>query len=592
MVRKDRKGDWSNPALIDQGGIINTNDNEGAAQFNSRYTTLYFTRCWNESREKDGCAIYKVGRMGATAWGQPEKLDLASDSSKAIGHPSLSSDESTIYFSADLPGGKGGKDIWMASRKGKTKAGGFGKPENLGPVINTDGDELFPFIRDDSILYFASNGHPGMGGLDIFRSVRHNGEWSKPENMKYPINTSFDDFAIIFNPDEPEEGFFTSNRPGGKGRDDIYSFVVPPLLFTLQETITDDRTLQPVAGAEVQVVGTNGKSMKYTSDDKGNYTFNKNQVSPNTTYEILVTKQDYFNDKGKETTVGLERSKDLVRNFVLMPIPKKPVVLPDILYDLNKWDLKPQFQDSLQGLIQTLDANENLVIELASHTDSRGSDELNDVLSQRRAQSVVDYLISRGIDAGRLVAKGYGKRVPRTLNKDITRDGYTFKAGIVLTDSLVNTLPNTQIREDAFALNRRTEFSILRNDYVPRVKPGKPAIAPIEVVANPEENSISYVDTKGEYMESTCYLNGITMKFDYDKKEPDFLIPAETAFQLLKDGVIGKDDFKGDAHQGDQRRSHSQQSRIHHQRAADRQKHREKRRYHRKYQAQECIAAR
>jgi len=365
--------------------------------------------------------------------------------------------------------------------------------------------------------------------------------------MKYPINTSFDDFAIIFNPDEPEEGYFSSNRPGGKGRDDIYSFVVPPLLFTLEGNITDDRTLQPVAGAEVQITGTNGKSMKYSSDDKGHFSFNKNQISPNTTFEIMVLKKDYFNEKGKETTVGLERSKDLVRNFILKPIPKKPVVLPDILYDLDKWDLKPQFQDSLQGLIQTLDANENIVIELAAHTDSRGTDERNDVLSQRRAQSVVDYLISRGIDADRLVAKGYGKRVPRTLAKDINKDGYLFKTTTVLTDTLINTLPNTQAKEAAHSLNRRTEFSILRNDYIPKLKPGKQIVSKIEVVENPEENSIPFILTKDDYLEATCYVNGITMKFDYDKKETDFFISADAAFQLLKDGTIDKNDFIGDA---------------------------------------------
>ncbi len=546
LAKKDRKGEWNNPVLLDQNEIINTKVNEGAAQFNSRYTTLYFTRCWNEPKKKLGCAIYKVGRMGTNTWAEPEKLDFGADSSRAIGHPSVSTDESTIYFSGDLPGGKGGKDIWMVSRKGKSKGAATGKPENLGPDINTPGDELFPFIRDDSVLYFASSGHPGMGGLDIFRSVRGaDGKWSKPENMKFPINTSADDFAIVFNPEEPEEGYFSSNRTGGKGKDDIYSFVVPPLLFTLEGNITDDRTLQPVPGALVQIVGTNGKSMKYTSDEKGHYSFNKNQISPNTTFEILVTKKDYFNEKGKETTVGLERSKDLTRNFVLQPIPKKPVVLPDILYDLDKYDLKPQFQDSLQGLIQTLDANETIVIELAAHTDSRGTDERNDVLSQRRAQSVVDYLISRGIDADRLVAKGYGKRVPRTLTKDITKDGFLFKSGTVLTDSLINTLPNTQAKEAAHSLNRRTEFSILRNDYIPKSKPGK-QISKIEVVENPEENSVPYTTNKDGFLEATCYLNGITTTFAYDKTEKEVFINPGFAMKLLKDGVIDKNDFKGD----------------------------------------------
>ena len=216
----------------------------------------------------------------------------------------------------------------MATKKGKTKGSGYGHAINLGPEINTAGDELFPFIREDSILYFSSNGHQGMGGLDIFRSVKQGDKWSKPENMKYPINSSSDDFGIVFNPDEPEEGYFSSNRPGGKGRDDIYSFVVPPLLFTLEGNVTDDRTLQPLQGVAVKIVGTNGKSVQYITDDKGHYSFNKNQIFPATTYEMMLTKKDYFNEKGKETTVGLEKSKDLAHNFILRPkyARSKPVL--------------------------------------------------------------------------------------------------------------------------------------------------------------------------------------------------------------------------------------------------------------------------
>lgn len=546
LARKDSKGDWNNPVPLDQGGTVNTKASEGAGTFNKRFIALYFTRCWNEEKKKNGCAIYKVSRTGATTWGEPEKLDLCKDSSKVVGHPSVNSEETALYFSSDLPGGHGGKDIWVVYKIGKSKSGAWGKPENLGPDINTAGDELFPFIRDDSILYFASNGLPGMGGLDIFRSVKRGDKWTKPENMRYPINSSFDDFGIVFSPEEEEAGYFSSNRPGGKGKDDIYSFVVPPLLFTLEGNITDDLSLQPVPGAKVRIVGTNGKSVEYTSDDRGHYTFNKNQIFPATTYELLVTKKDYFNEKGKETTVGLEHSKDLVRNFVLRHIPKKPVVLPDILYDLDKYDLKPQFQDSLQGLIETLDANENIVIELASHTDTRGSDERNDVLSQRRAQSVVDYLISRGIDPDRLVAKGYGKRVPRVLNKDITKDGFLFKAGTVITDSLIANFPTTPQKEAAHSLNRRTEFSILRNDYIPKTIHGKPVTPKIEVVQNPEEDNVEYAMTKEGNLEAACYLNGVTQSFQYDKGEKNAYISNALALQLLKQGLIDKNDFKGD----------------------------------------------
>jgi peptidoglycan-associated lipoprotein len=546
IARKDRKGDWSTPIPADASGVLNTPTNDGVAKFNSRFTTLYFTRCWAEPKKKNGCAILKVNRTGTATWSDLEMMQIFGDSSTVIGHPTVSNDENTIYFSADLPGGYGGKDIWMVTRTGKTKGGGgFGRPVNLGPEINTAGDELFPFLRNDSTLYFSSNGLPGMGGLDIFRSVRINGKWTKPENMKYPINSPADDFGIVFNPDEPEEGYFSSNRPGGKGGDDIYSFVVPPLLFTLEGTVTDDRTLQPIQGALVKLTGTNGKTLQYNTDDKGKYSFNKNQISPNTTFEILVLKKDYFNEKGKETTVGLEKSKDLTRNFVMKPIPKKPVVLPDILYDLDKYDLKPQFQDSLQGLISTLDANENIVIELASHTDTRGSDELNDILSQRRAQSVVDYVISRGIDPDRLVAKGYGKRVPRVLSKDITKDGFLFKAGTVITDSLINTFPTTQQKEAAHSLNRRTEFSILRNDFIPKQNIVKAPAPKIEVIENPEEDSFTYTATRDGF-QASCYVNGITTQFEFDKLQKEVFISPDAAMRLLKNGSIDKTDFKGD----------------------------------------------
>ena len=280
LSRIDRKGDWSKPVLADEGGMINSKSNDGVGQFNARFSSYYFTRCWNDPKRKNGCAIMKASRQGGTNWSEPEKVELGGDSSSIMGHPSVSSDE-TIFFSADLPGGFGGKDIWMAKRE---KKGGKYVKVNLGPEINTSGDELFPFIRNDSILYFSSNGLPGMGGLDIFVSTRSKSgtantyqwqsslsnksfsntdgatnyqwqssldnktfanttgattsaykpggamttdHWSRPINMKSPINSPADDFGIVFNGDELEQGLFSSNRPGGKGRDDIYSFIIP-----------------------------------------------------------------------------------------------------------------------------------------------------------------------------------------------------------------------------------------------------------------------------------------------------------------------------------------------------------------------------
>jgi len=542
FARRDRKGEWSKPVLADQAGVLNTKANDGVGQFDAKFVHFYFTRCYNDPRKKNGCQIFMTSRTGTNNWGEIEKVELGGDSTSIYGHPSVASGD-VIYFSAELPGGLGGKDIWRASKKN-----GKWIKENLGPVINTAGNELFPFIRNDSILYFASDGLPGMGGMDIFRSVYTKGKWSTPENMKPPINSPADDVAIVFNAEESEEGLFTSNRPGGKGRDDIYSFVIPPIYYTLEGVVTDDRSLLPVQGAEVRATGTNGRTFKYSTDEKGHYSFNKMQITANTTYDLLVTKKDYFNEKGRETTVGLEKGKDLTRNFILKPIPKKPVVLPDILYDLAKWDLKPQYQDSLQGLIETLDANENIVIELAAFTDSRDTYERNDILSQKRAQSVVDYMISRGIDPDRLVAKGYGKRVPRTLSKDVTAAGYTFHSGTVITDSLINLLPSTEVKEAAHQLNRRTEFTILRNDFIPKAIPSKSQASPkVEVVVVPEVNGTSVTKLKDGSYEGFCFINGISVQFTYDPTQKDlFIIPAE-AFTFLKNGVIDKNDFEGDA---------------------------------------------
>ncbi|PIY31015.1 MAG: hypothetical protein COZ08_09685, partial [Bacteroidetes bacterium CG_4_10_14_3_um_filter_42_6] len=306
-----------------------------------------------------------------------------------------------------------------------------------------------------------------MGGLDIFvTTIDTAGKWGPPKNLKYPINSTSDDFGIVFHPKD-EYGFLSSNRKGTRGLEDIWYFIQPPLEFTLKGTVKDDRTLLFVEDATVQMVGSSGSSVSTRTNDKGFYSFGKSQLEPNTTYDVIVTKPNYFNVKGSFTTVGVEFSKDFEKNFMLQPIPAEPIMLPEILYDLAKWDLKPQYEDSLQGLVQTLRDNPNLVIELASHTDFRDSDERNDILSQRRAQSVVDYLIIRGIDPQRLVAKGYGERVPLKLKSDKIREGFLFKEGSVLNEEYINSLTSDNEKEAAHQMNRRSEFRVLRKDYVP-----------------------------------------------------------------------------------------------------------------------------
>lgn len=545
QTRQDRKEEWSTPTLAETEGKLNTTANEGAPAFNASFSTMYYTKCGNESIDGSNCKILSIKRSGK-GWGEPELVDLSSDSTVTNGHPALSGNELVIIFSSDRKGGAGGKDLWIATRK--TVSEKFNKPLNIGNLINTPGDEVFPFLRNDTTLYFASNGHPGLGGLDIFKSTKRGDEWTKPVNVEVPLNTSGDDFAMVFKAGE-DAGVFSSNRKGGRGGDDIYSFNNPPLVFTLSGTVKDDRTLQFVPMASVKLVGSDGSSVEAKTDPKGFYSFSKSQIKPNTTYDLTVVKDNYFNTKARETTVGLDKNKDFVIDFMLQPIPEKPVVLPDILYDLAKWDLKPQYQDSLQGLIKTLLDNETIVIELAAHTDARDTEERNDILSQRRAESVVNYLIERGIDPARLVAKGYGERVPRTLVKNITKDGFLFRAGTTLTEHFIDSLPSVPEKEAAHSLNRRTEFKVLSKDFVPKPKNQEFTQQKVEVKVNPEDNIIQLSAGKGGSLMIPVVINGITVNVMLDPNDRGFIFSLPEAQKLLQSGTITKDDFVGNVEQ-------------------------------------------
>ena len=455
ISKQDRKGDWSTPTLADENENINTEASEGTPFMNSKYTKLYFTRCQNGAHRKNGCQIMVAGKSGG-AFSEARPVEIAGvDTLDIVGHPTLSSDELILYFAAERKGGFGGNDDNATEP--------FKHPFNLGERINTAGNEVFPFLRYDTVLYFASDGHGGMGGLDIFvSSMDTSGQWGEPRNMKYPINSIGDDFAIVFHPTE-ERGFISSNRGNSRGLDNIYYFEEPPILFTFSGTVKDAKTKQYASNAAVRLIGSDGSNIMTRTNEKGYFNFSDSQINKNTTYDITIDKDNYFTLTAQQTTIGLEFSKDIVQDFDIEPIPQEPIMLPDILYDLGKWDLKPQFEDSLQGLIETLQVNPTITIELASHTDARDTDEHNDILSQKRAQSVVDYLIIRGIDPLRLTAKGYGERVPRTIQNDITVKGYTFKAGTRLTEDFINKLPNTEVKEAAHQMNRRTEFRILSN---------------------------------------------------------------------------------------------------------------------------------
>lgn len=543
VAKLDRKGEWSAPVLFDKSETVNTKANEGTPTFSSDFKTLYFTRCHNTAKQESGCQVYKSRRTGRN-WGEPEMVEIKGiDTMSTIGQPTVSESELIIYFASERRGGFGGKDIWVAYRESTRDA--FKRPKNIGEIVNTPGDEMFPFLRNDTTLYFASDGHGGMGGLDIFVSIIDTaGNWGKPENLKYPMNSTFDDFGIVYHPEE-EYGYLSSNRKGTRGKEDIWYFIEPPLLFTISGTVTDDRTLFAVEDASVKLVGSTGLSVSTITNQDGYFTFGNSQVGVNTTYEILVAKPNYLNNKGTITTVGVEFSKDFEKNIILQPIPAEPVVLPDILYDLAKWDLKPQYQDSLQGLIQTLRDNPNLVIELASHTDSRDSHERNDILSQRRAQSAVDYLIIRGIEPARLVAKGYGERNPRELKKAYDRNGVHFDEKTVFDEDFINSLGTEKEKEAAHQLNRRTEFRVLRKDFVPSAT--NMNITQLNILVNPDDNSVTFTEetNSGTYI-STCIIMAYNERFAYDRHSVA-MISLDKAMALLKGGAIGKENFEGNA---------------------------------------------
>lgn len=458
---QDRMGEWSAPVLLDEG-VVNTGFNEGAPSVNDNGTQLYFTRCYQVPNVDMGCRIFHSQRQGAN-WGQPTEVQLVTDSTVSVGHPAISPDEMRLYFVSDMPGGYGGNDIWYVERR--SIGGPFRTPVNAGAVINTPGDEMFPYIREDGTLFFSSNGHPGLGGLDIFYAEADGLSWHNPTNMGTPVNSSGDDFGIVFRKGE-NSGFFSSNRTErGVHGDAIFSFALAPVEFTLRGTVRDDSTKQVLPDAQIQLIGSDGSFATAHTDINGVFLFDKEDIRQNTSYQILVSKEQYFNERGHETTLGIARSRDFVFDFYLVPIPYTPIELPEILYDFASYELLPQYQDSLIGLIQTLQENPNLRIELASHTDSRGTQAFNDTLSLRRAQSVVNYLVQRGIEQGRMVAAGYGSRVPRTIERTIVRDGFTFTAGTVLNDAYINSLPTERHRDAAHQLNRRTEFRVMDDDY-------------------------------------------------------------------------------------------------------------------------------
>ena len=455
----DKKGKWSTPLPL--AVPVNTEDEEGTPVFSSDYNTLYFTRCSISKRKALGCEIFTARREGEK-WENIESLGLAGDSI-VIAHPALSKDQLNLYFVSDMEGssktseGKSSKDIWMVSRTGEN--GKWGNPVNLGSPINTPGDELFPFAHADGSLYFSSDGHIGMGGLDIFRARKNeSGQW-QVENLKYPMNSAADDFGIVFE-DSRESGYFSSARKG-RFSDDIYSFVLPPLKFSIVGVVRNERTDEVIPDALIKSIASDGITLDTRTGKDGIFRFT---LKPGTDYVFIAEKPGFLKGKERESTKGVSQSTEF-KTEIYLSSTEVPIEVENIFFDLDKADLRPESMVSLDRLVETLNDNANIVIELGSHTDSRASDAYNIDLSLRRAQSVVNYLIEKGIPNDRLVAKGYGESTPKVVDKK-DNAAYSFlPVGTVLTESFINSMGDEDRQEMAHFLNRRTEFKVLRSDY-------------------------------------------------------------------------------------------------------------------------------
>ena len=447
----NKKGKWSVPLILPEP--VNSEGNEGSVALNKRGTTMYFTKCDVQKKKALGCNIYVSKRKGKI-WGAPTLLQIKVDSNTTLGHPTINEDESILIFSSDLRGGYGGKDLWIVKQQ---KRGKWSDPVNLGPAVNTKGDEMFPFLHSDGTLYFSSTGHIGMGGFDIFKSTPdENDSYSSITNLKYPVNSSGHDFGMIIE-NSGERGYLTSDRKGGKGGDDIYQFELPPLVLALKGVITDSKSGAILTNTKVVLSSSEGVAIETKTDNTGSYTF---KLDPLLSYEILASLEGYLNKKMTETTVGIDQNKVFIVDVIMDPV-KKEIILPKIEYDFAKWNLRDKSISDLDMLAESLLDNPNVVIELKSHTDFVGNNKSNLRLSQKRADACIIYLISVGIDAGQLVAVGAGENEPFVIENKNGR----FKEGDVLTESYINKIKFKKNKKKAHQYNRRTSFKVLREDY-------------------------------------------------------------------------------------------------------------------------------
>ena len=453
-VQKDEKGKWLKPEVIDTE--LNTDEDEGACCFTPDGSTMYLTQCLSDPSYPRYATIATSARSDA-AWSKAKTLTLTKDTLSSFAHPAISPNGEWLYFTSDMPGGHGGLDLW---RIRITKNGGLGGVENLEAPINTAGDEEFPTFRPNGDLYFSSDGHPGMGGLDIYiaKIDSLNGEKWMIEHPGYPLNSAGDDFGMTFE-GLRNQGFFASNRGDGKGWDHLYSFYNPEIIQTVKGWVYEQDGYELPQGI-VYMVGNDGTNLKMSVKGDGSFT---QAIKPDVDYVLLGTCKGFLNHKETLRVDSVKESKEYVLQFALASITA-PVLIDNIFYDFDQSTLRPESKKALDELVLLLNENPNVTIELSAHCDYRGPAAYNKVLSQRRAETVVKYLIAKGIASDRLSPVGYGKEKPKTIKKKLTEKYSFLKEGDVLDEAFIKKLKPEQ-QDTCNQLNRRTEFIVLRTTY-------------------------------------------------------------------------------------------------------------------------------
>ena len=452
VCKKDEKGKWTKPEVVTDA--INSEEDEGACSFTPDGKTMYFTRCREDESYPRYAEIFKSTRSDAS-WSTPTACVLTKDSLSSYAHPAVSPDGQWLYFVSDMPGGEGGLDIW---RVRITADDNFGGVENLGAPINTPGDEMFPTFRPNGDLYFSSNGHPGMGGLDVWCAKQDSLKAWTLNRLGYPLNSEGDDFGLTFE-GIYNRGFFASNRNDGHGWDHIYSFELAENILTVQGWVYEKDGYE-LPQALVYMVGNDGTNQKISVKGDGSFVV---EVKPNVDYVLLGTCKGFLNHKQdfRADTAGV--TKEYVLQFPL-PSISRPVLIDNVLYEFDKADLTKESETELMALVTLLNENPNITIELGAHCDYRGDEKYNLWLSQKRAESCVKFLIKSGIAKERLTPVGYGVTKPKTVSKKMLESFDFLKEGDVLSKDYIEKLPNEQ-QEICNSLNRRTEFRVLRTTY-------------------------------------------------------------------------------------------------------------------------------